>query len=68
MHSMTFNAYLHTGMFQVLANVMGTFCFEMLGLLNPLTSYSDLHLFSLYHITPELNINAMRRKHMITQC
>lgn len=68
MHSMTFNAYLHTGMFQVLANVMGTFCFEMLGLLNPLTSYSDLHLFSLYHITPESNINAMRRKHMITQC
>lgn len=47
---------------------MGTFCFEMLGLLNPLTSYSDLHLFSLYHITPELNINAMRRKHLITQC
>ena len=68
MHSVTFNAYLHTGMFQVLANVMGTFCFEMLELLNPLTSYSDLHLFSLYHITPELNINAMRRKHMITQC
>ena len=63
---MTFNAYLHTGMFQVLANVMETFCFEMLGLLNPLPSYSDLHLFSLYHITPELNINAMRRKHMIT--
>lgn len=38
MYIMTFNAYLHTGMFQVLANVMGTFCFEMLGLLNPLTS------------------------------
>ena len=36
------------------------------GTINPLTSKSDWHLISLYHITPESNIEVKRMKELIT--